>query len=41
MITAPVKELAFGDICGQGLAFYGGTLGRWSGKSHGRIFSGL
>ena len=27
MITAPVKELAFGDICGQGLAFYGGKLG--------------
>ena len=26
MITAPVKELAFGDICGQGLAFYGGNL---------------
>lgn len=26
MITAPVKELTFGDICGQGLAFYGGNL---------------
>lgn len=26
VVTAPVKELAFGDICDQGLAFYGGNL---------------
>jgi hypothetical protein len=25
-LTAPVKKLAFGDICNQGLPFYGGNL---------------
>lgn len=25
-ITEPVRELAFGDICGQGLPFYGGNI---------------
>lgn len=26
LITAPIKKLAFGDICPQGLPFYGGNL---------------
>lgn len=26
LITSPVRRLAFGDICGQGLPFYGGNL---------------
>ncbi|SOY28207.1 hypothetical protein AMURIS_00914 [Acetatifactor muris] len=25
-ITEPVRELAFGDLCGQGLPFYGGNI---------------
>jgi hypothetical protein len=36
-LTAPVRSLAFGDICGQGLPFYGGNLSYYLESSAGEI----